>query len=38
MSTGAWTLVTGEVVRPTVTIAEDGTITNQRVLTAWDKA
>jgi hypothetical protein len=38
MSAGAWTLVTGEVVRPAVTIAEDGTITNQRVLTAWDKA
>jgi hypothetical protein len=29
MSAGAWTLVTGEVVRPVVIIAEDGTITNQ---------
>jgi hypothetical protein len=38
MSAGAWTLITGEVVRPAVTIAKDGTITNQRVLTAWNKA
>jgi hypothetical protein len=38
MSAGAWTLVTGEVVRPVVVTAEDGIITNQRALIAWDKA
>jgi hypothetical protein len=28
MSAGAWTLVMGEIVRPAVITAEDGTITN----------
>ena len=38
MSAGAWTLIIGEVVRPVVITAEDGTIMNQRALMAWDKA
>jgi hypothetical protein len=38
MSAGAWTLVTGEVVRLVVITAKDNTITNQRALMAWDKA
>ena len=28
MFAGAWTLIIGEVVRPAVVIAKDGTITN----------
>ena len=38
MSTGAQTLIIGEVVRPIVITTKDSTIINQRALMAQDKA